>query len=93
MQYYWLKISEEEEGEGDIQRHHYIVSANDINEARKIAREFIRNFFEDDENPEPIKDGFSFYNNAVNVRLTDVKETTKEEFTQFIFKLHSITWH
>ncbi|OPY13860.1 MAG: hypothetical protein A4E66_00590 [Syntrophus sp. PtaB.Bin001] len=90
MQYYWLKISEEDEGE--TQRHHYIVSAEDINEARKIAREFIRNFCEDDENPEPIKDGFSFYNNAVQVRLTDVKETTKEEFTQFIFKLHSITW-
>jgi len=56
MQYYWLKITEEDEG--DIQRHHYIVSATDINEARKIAREFMRNFCEDDENPEPTKDGF-----------------------------------
>jgi hypothetical protein len=91
MQYYWLKISEEEEGE--VERHHYIVSAEDVNEARKIAREFIRNFCEDDENPEPIKDGFSFYNNAVQVRLTDIKETTKEEFSQFILKLHSIAWH
>jgi hypothetical protein len=47
-------------------------------------------FIDDDENPEKIDGGYSFYNNAILVTLTDVKETTKEQFKEFLLKTHTI---
>jgi len=47
-------------------------------------------FIDDDENPEKIDDGYSFYNNAILVKLSDVRETTKEQFKEFLLKTHTI---
>jgi hypothetical protein len=87
---YWIKIVEEEDE--DIKRHHYLVTANDASEARKAALAFLRHFCDEDDNPDPIADGFSFCNNAIKVRIADIKETTKEEFKNFLLKMHTIQW-
>ena len=39
---YWVKITEKEDDK--VQRHHYLVTARDIAEARSIAQEFIQHF-------------------------------------------------
>ena len=64
--------------------------AKDEKEARKLALRFMERFIDDDENPEKIDDGYSFYNNAILVKLSDVKETTKEQFKDFLLKTHTI---
>ncbi|HNU85392.1 MAG: hypothetical protein QM256_12720 [Pseudomonadota bacterium] len=85
---YWIKITEREDE--DIRHHHYLIEAKDEKEARKLALRFMERFIDDDENPEKIDDGYSFYNNAILVKLSDVRETTKEQFKEFLLKTHTI---
>jgi xylose isomerase len=85
---YWIKITEREDE--DLRHHHYLIAAKDEREARKIALKFMERFIDDDENPEKIEDGYAFYNNAILVKLADVKETTKEQFKEFLLKTHTI---
>lgn len=85
---YWVKISETEDEE--INRHHYLITAENENEAKKSALLFMAHFIDDDENPERIDDGFTFYNKAVVVKLDSIKETTKDKFKEFLLKLHTI---
>jgi len=87
---YWVKITEKEEDE--IRRHHYLVTAGDIKEAKKVAQEFISHFCDEDDDPEAITDGFTFCNRAITVQISDIKETTKEEFKNFLLKIHTIQW-
>jgi len=87
---YWVKIIEKEDEE--VRRHHYLVTANDLKEARKVAQEFISHFCDEDDDPEAITDGFAFCNRAITVQITDIKETTKEEFKNFLLKSHTIQW-
>ena len=87
---YWVKITEKEDEE--IRRHHYLVTATDVKEARKVAQDYISHFCDEDENPEIVDDGFAFCNRAIMVRVTDIKETTKEEFKEFLLKIHTIQW-
>ena len=47
-------------------------------------------FIDDDENPEKIENGYTFYNKAVIVRLESIKDTTKERFKEFLLKIHTI---
>lgn len=88
MQDYWIKISESEEDE--IKHHHFLITAQNPAAARKFAMAFIERFLDDDESPEAIENGYSFYNNAAFVRLVSIKETTKETFKNFLLKLHTI---
>jgi hypothetical protein len=85
---YWVKITEREEEE--IQHHHYLVAAKNETEARRLALRFVERFFDDDENPEPIDNGFSFYNRAIDVQISDIRETTRERFKDFLLKIHTI---
>lgn len=85
---YWIKITETEEE--DLKNHHYLITAKDESEARKYAMKFIERFIDGDENPDKIDNGFAFYNNSIFVRLSDVKETTKEHFKDFLLKIHTI---
>jgi hypothetical protein len=85
---YWVKISETEDEE--INRHHYLITAENESGARKSAMMFMARFIDDDENPGIIEDGFTFYNKAVIVKLESIKETTKEKFKDFLLKLHTI---
>ncbi|HOK07072.1 MAG TPA: hypothetical protein PK836_10385 [Syntrophales bacterium] len=87
---YWVKITEKEEDE--IRRHHYLVTAADEREARRVAMDFVRHFCDEDDDPEVIKDGYSFFNRAVTVQITDIRETTREEFKDFLLKIHTIQW-
>lgn len=87
---YWVKIMEREDEE--ITRHHYLVTANDAKEARKVAQEFISHFCDEDTEPEMIDGGYAFCNRAITVNITDIKETTKEEFKNFLLKIHTIQW-
>ena len=85
---YWIKISETEEE--DVKHHHYLISADDETQVRRSAMMFMESFIDDDENPEKIEDGYTFYNKAVTVRLESIKETTKERFKEFLLKIHTI---
>lgn len=88
MPEYWVRISETEDEETN--NHHYLITAANEDEAKKSALLFMANFIDDDENPEKIEDGYTFYNKAVIVRLKSIKETTKEKFKEFLLKLHTI---
>jgi hypothetical protein len=88
MQDYWIKISESEEDE--IKYHHFLITAQDQTAARKFAMSYIERFIDDDEDPEVIEDGYSFYNRGVFVRLVSIKETGREAFKNFLLKLHTI---
>ena len=88
MSDYWIKISETEEE--DVKHHHYLISADDETQVRRSAMKFMESFIDDDENPEKIEDGYTFYNKAVTVRLESIKETTKERFKEFLLKIHTI---
>ena len=90
MSDYWIKILEKEDEE--VKRHHYLVTAKDLAEARKAALSFIGNFYDEDDNPDPIPDGFAFYNHAIEVRITDIKATTKDDFKNFLLTMHTIQW-
>lgn len=85
---YRIKISEAQDD--DVENHHYLVTAKDETEARKFAMKFMANFIDDDNDPEIIENGYTFYNKAVIVRLESIKETTKEQFKEFLLKLHTI---
>lgn len=88
MQDYWIKISESENDE--IKYHHFLLTAQNQAAARKFAMAFIERFIDDDEHPDAIEDGYSFYNKGVFVRLVSMKETTKEAFKNFLLRLHTI---
>ena len=62
---FWVKITEKEDEE--IRRHHYLVTAENIADARKVAQEFIKHFCDEDDEPETIADGFAFCNRAAGV--------------------------
>ncbi|MCX5818769.1 MAG: hypothetical protein NT047_02475 [Deltaproteobacteria bacterium] len=85
---YWIKINETENEE--LKHHHYLITAKDEREAKKRAIKFMERFIDDDEDPEKIENGYTFYNKAVFVRLSAVKETTKEQFKEFLLKTHTI---
>ena len=85
---YWIKITETENEE--LRHHHYLITAKDEREAKKTAMKFMEHFIDDDDNPEKIEDGYSFYNNEIFVRLTGIKETTKDRFKEFLLKTHTI---
>jgi hypothetical protein len=85
---YWIKIGEAENE--DLKHHHYLITAKDEREAKKSALKFMERFIDDDDNPEKIENGYTFYNNAVIVRLESIKETTKEQFKEFLLKIHTI---
>jgi hypothetical protein len=85
---YWIKISETEDE--DVKHHHYLITAENEIEAKKSAMKFMARFIDDDDNPEKIENGYSFYNNAVIVRLESIKDTTKERFKDFLLKIHTI---
>ena len=85
---YWIKITETE---GEEQKnHHYLISANSEAEARKFSMKFMERFVDDDDDPEKIENGYSFYNKAVFIRLASIRETTKELFKEFLLKTHTI---
>ena len=85
---YWIKISEREDE--DIRHHHYLITAEDEKEAKKAVMKFMERFIDDDDNPEKIENGYSFYNKAVIVQLESIKDTTKERFKEFLLKIHTI---
>lgn len=85
---YWIKITETENEE--LKNHHYLITAKDERDAKKIAMKFMEHFIDDDENPEKIEEGYSFYNNEIFVRLSSIKETTKDRFKEFLLKTHTI---
>ena len=85
---YWVKITETENEE--LRHHHYMITAKDEREAKKLAMKFIEHFIDDDENPDKIADGYTFYNNEISVRLAGIKETTKDQFKEFLLKTHTI---
>ncbi len=85
---YWVKISETDEDE--LTYHNYLITANDKQEAKSFAMKFMERFVDYDDNPDKIENGYVFCNNAVFVRLVDIRETTKEEFKDFLLKTHTI---
>ncbi len=85
---YRVKISETTDE--DVEHHHYLVTARDESEARKFAMRFMENFIDDDNEPELIENGYTFYNKAVVVKIDSIKETSKEQFKDFLLKLHTI---
>ena len=87
---YWVKITEKEDDK--VQRHHYLVTARDIPEARSIAQEFIQHFCDEDDAPETIADGYAFCNKAIIVHIADIRETPKDAFKDFLLKMHTIEW-
>ncbi|NLA42280.1 MAG: hypothetical protein GX874_12950 [Smithella sp.] len=85
---YRAKISETTDGDPEL--HHYLVTAKDEEEAIKYTMKFMECFIDDDNDPEIIENGYTFYNKAVIVRLESIKETTKDKFKEFLLKLHTI---
>jgi hypothetical protein len=85
---YWIKITETEDE--DVQHHHYLITAENESEAKKYAMKFMEHFIDDDDNPEKIDNGYTFYNKAMTVRLESIKDTTKERFKEFLLKVHTI---
>ena len=85
---YRIKISENRDE--DLEQHHYLVTAKDEKEAKKLTMKFMARFIDDDNDPEEIENGYTFYNKAVVVKLESIKETTKEKFKEFLLNLHTI---
>jgi len=85
---YWIKITETE---GEEQKnHHYLITAENERDARKLTMKFLERFIDDDDDPEKIENGYAFYNKAVFIRLAGMRETTKEQFKDFLLKTHTI---
>jgi hypothetical protein len=85
---YWIKITETE---GEEQKnHHYLITADSEGQARKLTMKFLERFIDDDDDPEKIENGYAFYNKAVFIRLAGIRETTKEQFKDFLLKTHTI---
>lgn len=85
---YWIKISETEDD--DLKHHHYLITAESEKEAKASAMKFMARFIDDDDDPEKVENGYTFYNKAVIVRFESIKETTKEKFKEFLLKIHTI---
>ncbi len=85
---YRIKISETQDEEREY--HHYLVTAKDEEEAKMFAMKFMKRFIDDDNDPDLIENGYTFYNNEVFIRLESIKETTKEKFKEFLLKIHTI---
>jgi hypothetical protein len=56
----------------------------------KFNRYIQSRFIDDDNDPDKIENGYTFYNKEVIVRLESIKETTKEKFKEFLLKVHTI---
>jgi DNA-directed RNA polymerase beta' subunit len=85
---YRIKISETQNE--DREYHHYLITAKDEKEAKMFAMKFMERFIDDDNDPDKIENGYTFYNRKVIVRLKSIKETTKEQFKEFLLKIHTI---
>jgi hypothetical protein len=85
---YRIKISEAQDEEREC--HHYLVTAKDEVEAKMFTMKFMKRFIDDDNDPDIIENGYTFYNKEVIVRLESIKETTKEKFKEFLLKIHTI---
>lgn len=85
---YRVKFSEMRDD--DLEHHHYLVNAKDENEAKMFAMKFMERFIDNDNDPERIENGYTFYNKAVIVKLDSIKETTKEQFKEFLLKIYTI---
>ena len=85
---YKVKISEK--ADDDVEHHHYLVTAKNEEEAKMLAMKFMAHFIDDDNDPEIIDNGYTFYNKAIVVKIESIKETTKEKFKDFLLKLHTI---
>jgi len=85
---YRVKISETQNEE--VEHHHYLVTAKDEKEAKLYAMNFMKHFLDDDDDPEMIENGYTFYNKEIIVRIESIKETTKEQFKDFLLKIHTI---
>ena len=85
---YRVKISETQNE--DLEYHHYLITAKDEKEAKMFAMKFMERFIDDDNDPDIIEDGYTFYNKEVVVRLESIKETTKDRFKEFLLKIHTI---
>jgi hypothetical protein len=85
---YWIKIGETEDE--DLKHHHYLITAKNESEAKLFAMKFMERFIDGDDDPEKIEDGYTFYNKAVSIRLESIKDTTKENFKEFLLKIHTI---
>ncbi len=85
---YRVKISETKDEE--VEQHHYLVTAKDEADAKKYTMKFMERFIDDDNDPEMIENGYTFYNKAVVVKLESIKETTKQQFKEFLLKIHTI---
>ena len=85
---YRVKISETQNEE--VEHHHYLITARDEKEAKQYVMNFMKHFIDDDDDPEMIENGYTFYNKEVLVRLEFIKETTKEQFKNFLLKIHTI---
>ena len=62
---YRVKISETQDD--DLENHHYLVTAKNETEAKEFAMKFMERFIDDDNDPEKIENGYTFYNKAVIV--------------------------
>jgi len=78
---YWIKISETEDE--DIKNHHYLITAKTESDAKKSAMKYMEHFIDDDDDPEKIENGFTFYNKAVIVRLESTKERRRKNSRNF----------
>lgn len=85
---YRVKISETQNE--DREYHHYLITAKDEKEAEMFAMKFMERFIDDDNDPDKIENGYTFYNKEVIVRLESIKETTKGQFKEFLLKIHTI---
>jgi hypothetical protein len=85
---YRIKISETQNE--DREYHHYLVTAHDEEEAKIFAMKFMERFIDDDNDPDKIENGYTFYNKEVIVRLESIKKTTKEQFKEFLLKIYTI---
>ena len=85
---YRIKISETQNE--DREYHHYLVTAKDEEMAKMFTIKFMERFIDDDNDPEKIENGYTFYNREVIVQLESIKETTKEKFKEFLLKIHTI---
>jgi hypothetical protein len=59
-------------------------------EAKMFTMKFMKRFIDDDNDPDIIENGYTFYNKEVIVRLESIKESTKEKFKEFLLKIHTI---
>jgi len=59
---YRVKISETQNE--DQEYHHYLVTAKDEEEAKMFTMKFMERFIDDDNNPDKIENGYTFYHSC-----------------------------